>query len=69
MPMMTTRKTGRALLRLTIAFFVVTITAAILGFGGVADGTIKLAEVLFWTCALLFSIAYVRDALRPEAAR
>lgn len=45
------------MLRWALAFFIIAITAAILGFGGIAVAAAGIAKVLFFIFLVLFLIA------------
>jgi uncharacterized membrane protein YtjA (UPF0391 family) len=47
------------MLRLSLAFFIVAIIAAIFGFGGIAAATTDIAVFLFWTFVVLFLLSLV----------
>ena len=47
------------MLRWALAFFIVAIIAAIFGFGGIADGAVDIARVLFFFFFVIFLISLV----------
>jgi uncharacterized membrane protein YtjA (UPF0391 family) len=47
------------MLKWALIFFVVAIVAAIFGFGGIVEGAISIAMVLFWVFLALFVIALI----------
>lgn len=42
-----------------IIFFIVAIFAAVLGFGGIADTSVEIAQVLFFVFLILFLVSLV----------
>ena len=54
------------MLRWAVIFFVISIVAAILGFGGIASAFVDIARVLFFTFIVLFVIALVANAVRGK---
>ena len=47
-----------------VVFFVVAITAAAFGFGGVAGTAIEGAKILFWIAIVLFGVSLVAGFVR-----
>jgi len=47
------------MLRWSAIFFVIAIVAAILGFGGIAEGAASIAKVLFGVFMLLFLLTFI----------
>lgn len=47
------------MLKLAITFFIISIIAAVFGFGGVAGASASIATMLFWVFAALFLISLV----------
>ncbi len=47
------------MLRWSIAFFIIAIIAAIFGFGGIAEGAVEIAKILFYIFIILFVISLV----------
>lgn len=50
------------MLRWAVIFFVIAIVAAILGFGGIAEGAASIAQVLFFIFIVLFLLALIFGA-------
>jgi uncharacterized membrane protein YtjA (UPF0391 family) len=53
----------------TLMFFVIAVVAAIFGFGGIALGAAKIAQVLFFVCLALFVIAGMASLFGPGQRR
>jgi uncharacterized membrane protein YtjA (UPF0391 family) len=47
------------MLRWSLAFFIVSIVAALFGFGGIASGASEIARVLFFIFIVIFLISLV----------
>ena len=47
-----------------LGFFVVALTAAVLGFGGIAAGAAEIAKILFMIFLILFVVSLVVGLLR-----
>ncbi len=47
------------MLRWSLAFFLIAIVAAILGFGGIASGAAEVARVLFFFFLVIFIVSLV----------
>lgn len=52
-----------SLLRAAIAFFVIAIIAAVLGFGNIAGGAADIAKILFYVFIVVFVILLVMGLL------
>lgn len=52
------------LLHYAIAFLVVALVAAFLGFGGVAGTAMEGARILFWIAIVVFVVAVVAGLIR-----
>ncbi|MFZ6009779.1 MAG: DUF1328 domain-containing protein [Bacteroidota bacterium] len=50
------------MLRWSVIFFIIAIIAAILGFGGIAEGAASIAKILFFIFIALFLIAVLFGA-------
>lgn len=58
------------MLRMAIAFFVIALIAAVLGFGGIASAAVGIAKIVFFVVLVFFLIALVFGAIggaRPVA--
>lgn len=49
----------------TLAFFILAIVAAVLGFSGLAAGLQQIAWVLFVLFLVLFAVSLIRGSSRP----
>jgi uncharacterized membrane protein YtjA (UPF0391 family) len=47
-----------------IAFLIVALVAAVLGFGGVADFAVDLARIIFFVAVVLFAISAIVALMR-----
>lgn len=54
---------GGIMLRWAIAFFIIAIIAAVLGFGGIAVAASGIAKILFYIFLVLFLIALLMGLL------
>lgn len=54
------------MLRLALSFFIVSIIAGVLGFGGIAGATADIASILFWVFAVLFVISLIYGISRGK---
>jgi uncharacterized membrane protein YtjA (UPF0391 family) len=54
------------MLRLSLAFLVLALIAAVFGFGGIAAGATEIARVLFGLFLILFVISAVFSAVRGK---
>jgi uncharacterized membrane protein YtjA (UPF0391 family) len=45
------------MLRWAIAFFIIALVAAVLGFGGIAGAATNIATTLFWVFVVLFVLS------------
>ena len=54
------------MLKLAITFFIVSIVAAIFGFGGIAAAATEIAKILFFIFLGLFIIAALVHALKGK---
>lgn len=52
------------MLRWALAFFIVAVIAAVLGFGGIAVAAAGIAKLLFYIFVVLFLVALVSGLLR-----
>ncbi|WP_291860657.1 DUF1328 domain-containing protein [Marinilabilia sp.] len=52
------------MLRLTIAFLVIALVAALFGFGGIAEGAVDIAKVLFYIFVVLFVLSLIFGGFR-----
>jgi uncharacterized membrane protein YtjA (UPF0391 family) len=52
------------MLRWALAFFVVALIAALLGFGGIAVAAAGIAKILFYVFLILFLVALLGGVLR-----
>lgn len=52
------------MLRLAIAFFIIAVVAAVLGFGGIAVGAASIAKIFFYIFVVLFIISILGHLLR-----
>lgn len=52
-----------SLLRAAIAFFIIAIIAAVLGFGNIAGGATEIAKILFFVFLVVFVILLVMGLL------
>jgi uncharacterized membrane protein YtjA (UPF0391 family) len=52
------------MLRWALAFFVVALIAALLGFGGIAIAAAGIAKILFYVFLILFLVALLGGVLR-----
>lgn len=52
------------MLKLAIAFLIVALIAALLGFGGIAGALAGIAEILFWVFVILFLGALLMNFAR-----
>lgn len=47
------------MLKWAAIFFVIAIIAALLGFGGIAEGAADIAQIIFWVFAVLVVLALI----------
>ncbi|WP_026224698.1 DUF1328 domain-containing protein [Methyloversatilis thermotolerans] len=52
------------MLRWSVLFFVIALIAAVLGFGGIADGATEIARILFFVFLVVFVGTLVAGLLR-----
>ena len=52
------------MLRWTVIFLVVAIIAAIFGFGGIAEGAVDIAKILFFIFLVLFVLSLIAGGFR-----
>lgn len=52
------------MLRWTIIFLVIAIIAAIFGWGGIAEGAVDIAQILFFIFIILFVISLIGRLFR-----
>ncbi len=45
-------------------FFIISIVAALFGFGGIADGATSIAKVLFFVFLVLFVLSLITGGIR-----
>jgi uncharacterized membrane protein YtjA (UPF0391 family) len=55
---------GATMLRMAIAFFVIALIAAVLGFSGIAVATAGIAKILFYIFLVLFLLSLVSHLIR-----
>lgn len=55
------------MLRWAVIFFVIALIAGVLGFGGIAAGSVEIARILFIVFLALFILAAVMHALKGKA--
>jgi uncharacterized membrane protein YtjA (UPF0391 family) len=53
-----------AMLRWAVAFFIIALVAAVLGFGGIAAAAAGIAKVLFYIFLILFLVALLGGLAR-----
>ena len=56
------------MLRLALAFFIIALIAAVLGFGGIASGAAAIAQIFFWVFVVLFALALLTGLVRGRPA-
>lgn len=52
------------MLRLALIFFLITLLAAVFGFGGIASASAGIAQILFFIFIVLFVLALIANAFR-----
>jgi uncharacterized membrane protein YtjA (UPF0391 family) len=52
-------ETAMSILKWALVFFVISVIAAVLGFGGIAEGAADIAQFLFWAFVVIFVILLV----------
>lgn len=57
------------MLKLAVACLFVALVAALFGFGGIAQGSVLIAQALFFLFIVLFVIAMVANAMGGKAPR
>ncbi|XBQ17102.1 MAG: DUF1328 domain-containing protein [Oceanicaulis sp.] len=57
------------MLRLAIAFFVIALIAALFGFGGIAEASAGIAQILFFIFLVLFVLALIVGLFRGRSPR
>lgn len=60
---------GRIMLRWAAIFFVISIIAALFGFGGIAEGAAEIAKVLFFIFVAIFVTFLVLGVLAANKLR
>ena len=55
------------MLRWAVIFFVIALIAGVLGFGGIAEGAVEIARILFVVFIALFIVVTVIHALKGKA--
>jgi uncharacterized membrane protein YtjA (UPF0391 family) len=55
------------MLRWSIAFLVIALIAAVLGFGGIAEGAAGIAKVLFFAFLVIAAISFVMSLFRKSS--
>lgn len=55
------------MLRIAIAFFLLALVAAVLGFGGIASAFAGIAEILFWAFLVLFGVSLIAHFVRAPS--
>jgi uncharacterized membrane protein YtjA (UPF0391 family) len=59
MGLITSRTSEVIMLRWALAFFIVALIAAVLGFGGIAAASAGIAKILFFLFLVLFAVSLV----------
>ncbi|MCA9277261.1 MAG: DUF1328 domain-containing protein [Phycisphaerales bacterium] len=57
------------MLRWAVIFFIVAIIAAVFGFGGIAEGAVDIAKILFFLFLVLFLVSLVMGLVKGKAPR
>lgn len=57
------------MLRWAVVFFIVAIVAAIFGFGGIAEGAVDIAKILFVLFLILFVISLLMGLVRGKGPK
>lgn len=52
-----------------ITFFIIAIVAAIFGFGGIVQGAVSIAIVLFWVFLALFVVSLIAGLVTGREAQ
>lgn len=52
------------MLRWVIIFLIIAVIAAILGFGGIAEGAAAIAKTIFYIFVILFELSIIAVAVR-----
>ncbi len=52
------------MLRWAVIFLIIAIVAAVFGFGGIAEGAVSIARILFFIFVVLFLISLIGGMLR-----
>lgn len=52
------------LLKWALAFFILAVVTAVLGFGGIASGAASIAQILFYIFVAVFIISFVVGLFR-----
>jgi uncharacterized membrane protein YtjA (UPF0391 family) len=58
------RKEDNSMLYWALVFFIVSIVAAVLGFGGIAATTAGIAQILFYIFLVLFLVSLISGLVR-----
>lgn len=58
------RKEDNSMLYWALVFFIVSIVAAVLGFGGIAATTAGIAQILFYIFLVLFLVSLITGLVR-----
>lgn len=56
------------MLRLALTFLIIALIAALFGFGGIVEGAVNIAMMLFYIFVVLFVISFVVGLLRGRPA-
>ena len=57
------------MLKWAVIFFIVAIIAAVFGFGGIAEASADIAQILFFIFVVLFVLALVANAFRGRGPK
>jgi uncharacterized membrane protein YtjA (UPF0391 family) len=60
------RKEAASMLHYAVAFLVIALIAALLGFGGIAAGAVEIAKLLFYVFVIMAVAAFVISLLRKR---
>jgi uncharacterized membrane protein YtjA (UPF0391 family) len=55
------------MLRWTLAFLILSLVAAMLGFGGISNAAAGIAQVIFFVFLLLFAASLIAGLIRRKA--
>lgn len=54
------------MLRLAITFLIIALVAAFFGFGGIAEGAVDIAKILFYIFIVLFVLSLIFGGFRSK---